>query len=874
MKKIFTKSFLLIFSLLLCAGLAKAQLLRSEDFNFSGALSANGWAVHSGAPTNPISTTTGLTYAGLLGTGIGNAALVTNMGGQDENITFTAQNTDGQSIYASMLVNITDPAATKAGDYFFNIGDGGGTSFTLFSARLFAKITAGVVNFGISNTSTATYGTTAFAKNTTYLIVIKYTISVAGNDPVSLWVIPSGVPASEAMAGTPELTNSGTAGQNTIQALALRQGSSTNSPQTVVDAIKIGLTWADVTPSSTVPASLTTTGAIADFGNVLIGSSSASQSYNLSGANLTGAPGNITVTAPSADFQVSNNNSTWGAGTTIAYTSATLPATPVWVRFSPQSAGLKTGNVSNAGGGVATAVNVAVSGTGVVPVTPVLSATSLNAFGSICLNATAGPNSFTINGVNLTTADITVGPLAGYTFATTATGAYNNSLTLTQPGGTYTQALFVHFTPTASQSYDGNIAVAGAGAPGINVAASGSGANNPPAVATGAATGITTNAATLGGNITSTGCSAVTAYGIEYSTTNGFPNGTGIQVASANLAGGAYTSAVGSLAPSTVYYYKAYATNAGGTVYGAQQTFTTATPVLTVTPLTAFGALCLNTTAGPNSFSISSTGLGTSNVTVGALAGFTYSTSANGTYTNTLSITQPGGAFSQTIFVKFSPTAIQSYNGNIPVGGGGANTVNVAASASGVNAPASLTTGTASDIGTGTVTTAGTITSNGCSNVTEHGIEYSGINNFTTGSGIKIPGSNIDGSGNYTASLTGLVQGTTYYYRAYAKNSGGTSYGAQESFTTASIPNGLTLYAIPAQRNTSLRFSVNNIKPDHYAVVLFNSNGQKVYRKDMIIQTNFINDAIKVPGNLTPGVYQFQLENNNGYLERKTIMIK
>lgn len=39
-----------------------------------------------------------------------------------------------------------------------------GTTFTLFSARVFAKITSDVVNFGISNTSTATYGTTSFAK--------------------------------------------------------------------------------------------------------------------------------------------------------------------------------------------------------------------------------------------------------------------------------------------------------------------------------------------------------------------------------------------------------------------------------------------------------------------------------------------------------------------------------------------------------------------------------------------------------------------------------------------------------------------------------------------------------------------------------------
>lgn len=874
MKKIFTKHFLVILALMLSAGFANAQLLRSEDFTFSGPLSSNGWAVHSGAPTNPISTTTGLTYAGLLGTGVGNAALVTNLGGQDENVTFTSQSTDGQSIYASLLVNITDPAATKAGDYFFNIGDGGGTNFTAFSARLFAKITAGVVNFGISNTSTATYGTTAFAKNTTYLIIIKYTISVAGNDPVALWVIPSGVPVTEALAGTPELINTATAGQNTIQALALRQGSASNSPQTVVDAIKIGLTWADVTPSSNVPASLTVAGTINDFGNVFIGSSSAAQSYNLSGANLTGAPGNITVSAPSTDFQVSNDNSAWGATTNITYATATLAATPVWVRFSPQSAGLKTGDVSNAGGGVATPVNVAVSGTGAVPVTPVLSATSLAAFGSICLNTTSAPNSFTINGVNLTTEDVTVGPLAGYTYSTTSGGTYTTSLTLTQPGGTFTQNVFVQFTPTAAQSYDGNIAVGGGGAPAATVAASGSGANNPATVTTGTATAVTTTTATLGGSVSSIGCSAVTAYGIVYSTTNNFPNGSGTIVASTNIAGGAFTAVATGLTPGTVYYYRAYATNTGGTAYGAQQTFTTATPVLTATPLTAFGALCVNTTGGPNNFTISSTGLGTANVTVGALPGYTYSTTSGGTYTSTLSLTQPGGAYSQIIFVKFTPTAIQSYNGNITVGGGGANTINVAASGSGANVPPGVTTGAISAVNTNKATIAGAITSQGCSFVTTQGFEYSGIMNFTPGTGTKLPVGTVDGAGNFATTITGLAQGTTYYVRAYATSAAGTSYGVQDNFTTVAIRDTLTVYGIPAQRNSSLRFSVNKIKPDHYAVVLFNSNGQKVFRKDFIVQTTFINDAVFIPGTLQPGVYVFQLENNNGYRERRTIMIR
>ncbi|RYY46905.1 MAG: hypothetical protein EOO06_13525 [Chitinophagaceae bacterium] len=328
------------------------------------------------------------------------------------------------------------------------------------------------------------------------------------------------------------------------------------------------------------------------------------------------------------------------------------------------------------------------------------------------------------------------------------------------------------------------------------------------------------------------------------------------------------------MAANTFYYYKAYATNAGGTSYGSQQSFRTAAPVLLTTPLTAFGTLCLNTTAGPNSFTISSTVLNNTNVTVGPLAGFTFATSANGTYTPSLSIDQPGGAFTQTIYVKFTATAPQSYNGNIQVGGGGANTVNVSVSAAGFNAPATLSTGAATAVTASGATLAGNVSNIGCSALTENGFEYSGINNFTTGSGTKVAGSTVDASGNFTAAINGLVQATTYYFRAYAKNAGGISYGAQQSFTTAAIPTGLTVYGIPAQRNASLRFSITDIKPDHYAVVLFNSNGQQVLRKDMIIQTNFINDAVFIPVKITPGVYQFQLENVNGFRQRKTIMIK
>ena len=183
----------------------------------------------------------------------------------------------------------------------------------------------------------------------------------------------------------------------------------------------------------------------------------------------------------------------------------------------------------------------------------------ITAFGNICTGTTAGPNSFTISGSNLTVVNVTVAALAGFTYSTTAGGTYTTTLSLTQPGGTYSQQIFVRFTPTLVQSYSGNIVVAGGGtAASINVAASGAGINSAPSVTTGAASAITQTTATAAGTISATGCTAITAYGIEYSLTNGFPNGTGIQVASTNLTAGNFSSALTGLVPNSTYYYKAY----------------------------------------------------------------------------------------------------------------------------------------------------------------------------------------------------------------------------------------------------------------------------------------------------------------------------
>lgn len=508
---------------------------------------------------------------------------------------------------------------------------------------------------------------------------------------------------------------------------------------------------------------------------------------------------------------------------------------------------------------------------------PTLSASSLSGFGNVCVNTTAATvQSFTITGTNLTNANIVIGPLAGFSFATSATGPFTNSLNLTQPGGSYSQQVFVQFSPTAVQSYNGNIPVSGGGATAINVAVTGSGVNSAPTVTTGTATSVTTTTASVGGAVTNNGCSALTAYGIEYSTSNNFPTGSGTQVLSSNITGGNFTSVLTGLSASTTYYYRAFATNGGGASYGLQQSFITTAPppaTLAATPLTAFGSACVNTVNGPNSFTITGSNLTSANITVGPLAGFTFSTTANGTYTPTLTVTPAGGTVNQVVYVKFIPPAVQNYNGNIPVSGGGASSINVAVNGAGTNAVPSVTTGPIANLTTNSVVVGGVITDAGCSPVDGYGVEYSGINGFTPGTGTKVHIGNVISSGTFTTLLDSLVQGATYYFRAYATNAGGIGYGSEQSFTVKTIPNGFTVYPTPVRSGQRLRFSMNNVKQGYIGIELYNTAGQRVFRQNFNTQVNFVNDFIVVPQSLPTGVYAVRIFNDTDVLGKTTILV-
>jgi len=79
----------------------------------------------------------------------------------------------------------------------------------------------------------------------------------------------------------------------------------------------------------------------------------------------------------------------------------------------------------------------------------------------------------------------------------------------------------------------------------------------------------------------------------------------------------------------------------------------------------------------------------------------------------------------------------------------------------------------------------GNIADDGGAEITARGVCWSTNQNPTIADSKTTNGT---GSGSFTSSITGLTTGATYYIRAYATNSIGTSYGNQLSLTVPSLP--------------------------------------------------------------------------------------
>lgn len=300
------------------------------------------------------------------------------------------------------------------------------------------------------------------------------------------------------------------------------------------------------------------------------------------------------------------------------------------------------------------------------------------------------------------------------------------------------------------------------------------GSGTLPTVSTYSANTITASSAYSGGNISSEGDSNVTLRGVCYSTSQ---NPTIINNKTNDGSGtGSFTSSLTGLTCGTTYYVRAYATNSSGTAYGNQVSFATEictyTPTVTINTVSKYG----DTYA---TFSGSVTNDGNSMVTE---RGFVYSTTPNPTTSSNKIISGSGvGVFSANAYGLFSSTKyyVRAYAIN-NVGTAYSNELDFITFESPTNV--SISTSVPVNITTNSAILGGNISSDGGNTVTERGVVY-GLSINPTTSNTKIQSG--DGIGIYSVNVTGLTQGTTYHVRAYAINSNGTFYGADESFITS-----------------------------------------------------------------------------------------
>jgi len=295
-----------------------------------------------------------------------------------------------------------------------------------------------------------------------------------------------------------------------------------------------------------------------------------------------------------------------------------------------------------------------------------------------------------------------------------------------------------------------------------------------PIITTTVITNIGGGSATSGGNVTSDGGAAVTAYGVCWSTTTGptvalttkTVDGTGT---------GVFASSIAGLNPGTTYYVRAYATNIAGTSYGSEISFTTiaaTAPVLTTDPVT--GASGTVATSGGNVTSDGGASITVRGIcwdtSVGPTTALSTKTS-DGTGTGTFVSSLTGLTVGTTYYVRaYATNSIGTTYGN---------EVNFTQPGAGLP---TVSTTAISNIYASTAASGADVTGDGGSPITAVGICWS----TSTGPTIALPTSTYVGAslGTFVSNLFGLLPTTTYYVRAYATNANGTSYGAELSFTT------------------------------------------------------------------------------------------
>ncbi len=294
-------------------------------------------------------------------------------------------------------------------------------------------------------------------------------------------------------------------------------------------------------------------------------------------------------------------------------------------------------------------------------------------------------------------------------------------------------------------------------------------------ITTASLTLITDSTAVSGGNVTASGGGTISARGIVWNTSvnptialsTKTTNGAGTGVFSSNITG---------LTPGTIYYVRAYVTNNIGTNYGNELTFTSLAklPTVTTKPVTAITSL--GATSGGT---ITNTGGATHSE-----KGVVYATTTNPTVSNNKSVDNTVGLdwiSTLTGLTGNTKYYIRAYATNV-IG----TAYGVLDSFTTLPIAPIITTNSVTTIDKTSAVSGGNISSDGGSAITARGIVWNKTGNPIVGTdSIRTDASSTTGS--YTLNLGNLNSGITYYVRAYAINTIGTSYGNQLTFTTLPV---------------------------------------------------------------------------------------
>lgn len=251
--------------------------------NFTGTTSVQSWWSYTNSPTATIWPTIAsgdLSYSGLASSGGGRSA---QFGGTGNSALMNlTKGTTGflpgaGTIYYSFTLRLTDLGTLSSGSSFFagftKLVSYANTTTTPISvgSQLWVQGDGGAgYKLGIalgSNTSgtgrPVAYDATSRNVDDTLLIVGSYTLATGtGNDAVSLWINPD---ASSFGAGTAPTATASVANDGSVTDLARIASftlfdNSANEPTGQIDDLRVGVSWADVTPAAVPEPSVVTLG--------------------------------------------------------------------------------------------------------------------------------------------------------------------------------------------------------------------------------------------------------------------------------------------------------------------------------------------------------------------------------------------------------------------------------------------------------------------------------------------------------------------------------------------------------------------------------------------------------------------------------------